>query len=127
MPLTLVRDDQGREVTVEVTFLQRRVEARLWRVQVGRVPVYLLDSNPPTNEPVDRVITSRLYGGDLDMRIRQELLLGIGGYRALVKLNLEPTVCHMNEGHSAFLAVERIRLLMQSANLTFAGAREAMA
>ncbi|HZN58674.1 MAG TPA: alpha-glucan family phosphorylase [Planctomycetota bacterium] len=127
MPLTLVRDDQGREVTVEVTFLQRRVEARLWRVQVGRVPVYLLDSNLPTNEPVDRVITSRLYGGDLDMRIRQELLLGIGGYRALVKLNLEPTVCHMNEGHSAFLAVERIRLLMQSANLTFAEAREAMA
>ncbi len=127
MPMTLVRDEEGREVTAEVSFLQRRVEARLWRIQVGRVSLYLLDSNLPSNEPIDRAITSRLYGGDLDMRIRQEILLGIGGTRALTKLGYEPTVCHMNEGHSAFLALERIRVLMQKAGLTFAEAREAMA
>ncbi len=127
MPMTLTRDDEGSEVTVEVHFLGRRVEARIWRLQVGRVPLFLLDSNLPTNEPMDRMITSRLYGGDLDMRIRQEILLGIGGIRALLKLGIEPTVCHMNEGHSAFLALERIRLLMQKAGLSFAEAREAMA
>ncbi|HVR76323.1 MAG TPA: alpha-glucan family phosphorylase [Planctomycetota bacterium] len=127
MPLTLLRDDEGREITVEVNFLQRRVEARLWRLEVGRVSLFLLDANIASNDPIDRMITSRLYGGDLDMRIRQEILLGIGGIRALTKLKNEPTVCHMNEGHSAFLALERIRLLMQKAGLTFAEAREAMA
>jgi starch phosphorylase len=127
MPLSLVRDEEGREVTVEVSILQRRVEARVWKIQIGRVPLYLLDSNLGANDPVDRTITSRLYGGDLDMRIRQEILLGIGGIRALYKLGQEPTVCHMNEGHSAFLALERIRLLMQKAGLTFAEAREVMA
>jgi starch phosphorylase len=108
MPMTLVRDQEGRELTVEVSFLGRRVEARTWKIQVGRVPVYVLDSNLPANDPVDRGITSKLYGGDLDMRMRQEILLGIGGVRALAKLGYEPTVCHMNEGHSAFLALERI-------------------
>ncbi len=127
MPASLVRDEEGREVTVDVHFLGRRVEARIWKLEVGRVPLHLLDSNLPSNEPMDRAITSRLYGGDLDMRIRQELLLGIGGIRALLKLGVEPTVCHMNEGHSAFLALERIRLLMQKAGLSFVEAREAMA
>ncbi|MBI4606106.1 MAG: alpha-glucan family phosphorylase [Planctomycetes bacterium] len=127
LPMTLVRDEGGREVTTEVSFHGRRMEAKLWRLQVGRVSVYLLDSNVASNDPSDRMVTSRLYGGDLDMRIRQEILLGIGGIRALMKLGYEPTVCHMNEGHSAFLALERIRLHMQRDGLSFAEAREAMA
>lgn len=126
MPLSPLRDDRGRDVTIEVALPGRRVEARIWRIQVGRLALYMLDSNLPSNEARDREITARLYGGDLDMRIRQEILLGIGGMRALHKIGYEPTVCHMNEGHSAFLAVERIRLLMQKAGLSFAEAREAV-
>jgi len=71
---------------------------------VGRVPLFLLDTNLPENRKEDRDITDQLYGGDLEMRLKQEILLGIGGYRALEALGIEPTVCHMNEGHSAFLA-----------------------
>jgi starch phosphorylase len=127
LPLTLVRDADGQEVTAEVTVLGRRVDLRIWNLQVGRVSLFLLDSNVPSNDPQDRAITSRLYGGDLDTRIRQEIVLGIGGIRALHALGHEPTVCHMNEGHSAFLGLERIRLLMQRAGLTFAEAKEATA
>ncbi|TMQ33570.1 MAG: glycosyltransferase family 1 protein [Planctomycetota bacterium] len=93
-------------------------------VPFGRVPVYLLDTNIPQNSAEDRQITGRLYGGDNDMRIRQEMVLGIGGLRALHALGKVPTVCHMNEGHSAFGALERIRLLMEEHNLNFAAARE---
>lgn len=127
MPMALVLDPHGREVTVELSLLGRRVVARVWKIQVGRVPLYLLDSNLSANDPEDRAITSKLYGGNAEMRIRQEILLGIGGIRALAKLGYEPTVCHMNEGHSAFLAVERIRMLMEKAGLDFSEAREAMA
>src|SRR5512134_1582753 len=97
----------------------RRVLGQIWRVQIGRVPLYLLDTNLEENAPEDREITTRLYGGDQDMRIRQEVLLGIGGFRALRLLGIEPTVCHMNEGHAAFLALERIRLLMEEHHLRF--------
>ena len=84
-------------------------------MQVGRVPLYLLDTNIDANSrPEDRDLTDQLYGGDREMRIRQEILLGIGGYRALQALGLQPTVYHMNEGHSAFLALEHIRHLMQT-------------
>ena len=76
---------------------------RIWRIQVGRVPLYLLDTNIPQNRPEDRGITARLYGGDHDMRIRQEMILGIGGVRALRALGKTPTVCHMNEGHCGVL------------------------
>ena len=78
--------------------------AQIWRVQVGRVTLYLLDTNLAANRPEDRDITDQLYGGDLEMRMKQEILLGIGGHRALEALGLAPTVYHMNEGHSAFLA-----------------------
>jgi starch phosphorylase len=125
MPMTLVRDEHGGEVTIHIELPRRRVAARLWRLEVGRVQLYLLDSNLAANEPFDREITSRLYGGDLDMRIRQEILLGIGGIRALKRLGYSPTVCHMNEGHSAFLALERMRLLMAREKLSFEEAREA--
>ena len=88
-------------------------------MDVGRVKLYLLDTNIPANpRPEDRAISAQLYGGDNDTRIRQEIVLGIGGMRALHALGLKPTVFHMNEGHSAFLAVERIRLLMREGRLT---------
>ena len=99
--------------------------AQVWRVDVGRVPLYLLDTNVPENPlPEDRDITDQLYGGDLEMRLKQEILLGIGGYRALEALGVEPGVFHMNEGHSAFLALERVHRLMERKRLSFAEARE---
>ncbi|MCS6953930.1 MAG: alpha-glucan family phosphorylase, partial [Bryobacteraceae bacterium] len=111
-------------VTVELR-CGRVVTAQVWRAQVGRVPLYLLDTNIAANShPEDRDITDQLYGGDLEMRLKQEILLGIGGYRALEALGLEPTVFHMNEGHSAFLALEHVRRLMERYGLKFAEARQ---
>jgi starch phosphorylase len=92
-------------------------------VDVGRLKLFLLDTNVPENKPEYRRITERLYGGDLEMRIEQEILLGIGGYRVLESLGLEPTVYHMNEGHSAFLGIERIVRLMETRHLSFHQAR----
>jgi starch phosphorylase len=110
---------------VEVQYPGRRVTAHIWKAQVGRVPLYLLDTNVPANPKAeDRDLTDQLYGGDGDMRLKQEILLGIGGYRALEVLGLEPTVYHMNEGHSAFLALERVARLMETRGLSFAEARE---
>jgi starch phosphorylase len=125
LPLTLERQLSGAPLLIEVQYPGRVVSAQVWRAQVGRVPLYLLDTNIEGNRPDDRDITDQLYGGDDELRIRQEVLLGIGGIRALEALGLRPTVCHMNEGHSAFLALERIRLLMEEHSLTFAEAREA--
>ena len=106
-----------------IDLADRKIDVQVWKVNVGRIPLYLLDSNLASNRPEDRKITSQLYGGDLDMRIRQEILLGIGGYRALQALGLKPTVYHMNEGHSAFLGLEHIQRLMETEQLTFAQAR----
>lgn len=126
LPLTLERHPDGKPVLVEVPFPNRTIKARIWRAQVGRVPLYLLDSNIPDNpDKADQDITDQLYGGDLEMRMRQEILLGIGGFRALAALGLTPSVYHLNEGHSAFLVLERIRHLMEVQNLSFAEAREA--
>ncbi len=125
LPVTLERQLSGAPLLIELEYPGRWVKAQVWRAQVGRVPLYLLDTNIECNRPEDRDITDQLYGGDDDMRIRQEILLGIGGLRALRALGLQPTVCHMNEGHSAFLALERIRLLMEEQGLSFAEAREA--
>jgi starch phosphorylase len=126
LPITLERDDAGQPLTVEIQLPGRSVTAQIWRVQVGRVPLYLLDTNIPQNtRPQDRDITDQLYGGDQDLRIKQEILLGVGGYRALEALGLTPTVYHMNEGHSAFLGLEHIRQLMEDHGLTFQQAREA--
>ena len=127
MPIEKIRDAEGEPVRVHVYIGERDVTARIWRVQVGRVPLYLLDTNIEANDPRDRDLTSRLYGGDLDMRIRQEILLGIGGSRALHALGIEPTVCHMNEGHSAFMALERARRLMVEHGASFAETQEATA
>ena len=125
-PATLVKDEDGRPVEVNVPIDHQTLAAQIWLVNVGRVSLYLLDADVPANPPEFRAITSRLYGGDAQHRIRQEILLGIGGLRALRALGLTPTVCHMNEGHAAFLALERIRQTMADHKLTYAEAREAV-
>ncbi len=127
LPLIPENTPDGKPIQISVPFPGREVYARIWRIQVGRVPLYLLDTNVPQNTPEDREITGQLYGGDQDMRIRQEMILGIGGIRALRALGVPPSVCHMNEGHSAFLALERIRILMEEQHLTFDEAREVVA
>lgn len=125
LPLTLERDAAGKPLTVDLPYPGRTVVAQIWRVQVGRVALYLLDTNVSPNAPEDRSITHQLYGGDNEMRLKQEIALGIGGYRALKKLQITPAVYHMNEGHSAFLGLERLRRLMDTEKLTFHEAWEA--
>lgn len=119
MPLTLERNSDGSPLTIEVPHPGKPVVAQIWRCQVGRNRLVLLDTDLLVNSPRDREIVSKLYGGDREMRIRQELVLGIGGTRALRALGIVPTVCHMNEGHSAFQALERIRQSMQETGLGF--------
>jgi len=119
MPVTPIRREDGSPLTVEVQYPNRSVTARVWHVQVGRIDLYLLDANVPENTPEDRQITAQLYGGDQEMRIRQEVLLGIGGVRMLQALDIHPKAYHMNEGHSAFLSLERIRNLMHNKGLHF--------
>jgi starch phosphorylase len=114
LPVFPELDDSGQPQLVSVGLPGREVFARLWRVQVGRVPLYLLDSNVELNQPSDRDLTARLYTSDLELRISQEIVLGIGGVRALRTLGYNPAVWHMNEGHSAFLNLERIRELIDS-------------
>ncbi|HEU0264134.1 MAG TPA: alpha-glucan family phosphorylase, partial [Geobacterales bacterium] len=126
LPLHLERAENGTPLTVEVELPGRKVKLHIWRVQVGRIPLYLLDANLEENGVEDREITAQLYGGDQDMRIRQEIVLGIGGIRALKALGLPPDVCHMNEGHAAFLALERIRCQMTERGIGFHEAREAV-
>ncbi len=118
MPVIPLYDENARPLIVEVELPKRTVAARLWKVQVGRVSLYLMDTNVSTNNPTDQQLTSRLYTSDLDVRISQEILLGIGGVRVLRKLNYSPDVWHMNEGHSAFLVLERIRELV-AGGMTF--------
>ncbi len=127
LPITQMLDDKKAPITIEIQYPEGMIKAYIWKVQVGRNSLYLLDANVPSNRPEDREITARLYGGDQDMRVRQEVLLGIGGMRALTALGYKPTVCHMNEGHSAFLSLERIRVLMDEEKLTFPEARELVA
>lgn len=114
LPIRLVPD-----VKIQVAFPHRSVAAQVWSVDIGRLKLYLLDTNTPENPPEDRKITYQLYGGDLEMRLKQEILLGIGGYRALEAIGVSPTVYHMNEGHSAFLGLERVVRLMEKQNLSF--------
>jgi starch phosphorylase len=124
LPLTLQRDEQGDPIFVQVTYPGREVHAQIWRADVGRVQLYLLDTNIGVNSQEDQNIADYLYGGDGELRLKQEIMLGIGGVRALKALGIHPTVYHMNEGHSAFLSLERVRALMQERDLTFAQAQE---
>jgi starch phosphorylase len=123
-PATAATDPDGNEVLIGVDLPGRRVYAKVWKLQVGRIPLYLLDTDVDFNSPADRVLAARLYGGDIDMRIAQEIMLGIGGVRALRALHIDPAVWHMNEGHSAFMGLERARELIAEHGLSFAEARE---
>lgn len=125
-PLSQVLGENGAPVTIVLPVGEREVRVQIWRCQVGRVPLFLLDADIPQNDPRDREITYRLYGGDDEMRIRQEVILGIGGVRALAAIGQTPDVCHMNEGHAAFLAVEQIHQRRKDGNLDFGEAREAV-
>ena len=112
MPIIAIVDDKEKPLTISVKLPDRVVSARVWMLQVGRVSLYLLDSNVPQNSVNDRQLTSRLYSSDLEIRISQEMLLGMGGVRALRKLGYKPDLWHMNEGHSAFLTLENVRELI---------------
>ncbi len=126
LPLLESRGPDGEPVTITVEYPAGAVHAKVWEVKVGRITLYLLDTNLPINSrPEDRDITDQLYGGDNDTRLRQEIMLGIGGLRALRAVGVEPTVCHMNEGHASFMALERIRIRMAEEGMSFAQAREA--
>jgi len=124
LPIEPMRYTDGSPVHIRVDLPDNAVFCKLWRANVGRVPLYLLDTNLQENAPADRDITSKLYGSGTDLRIKQEIVLGIGGVRALAALNISPTVFHMNEGHSAFLALERIRTLLETTHLNFDEARQ---
>src|SRR5688572_10652436 len=114
LPLTLVKSDDDKPLRIEVLIRERNVLAQVWRAAVGRVTLYLLDTNIPENVETDRWVTGHLYGGDRETRIVQEMLLGIGGVRLLRKLGVTPHVFHLNEGHSAFLTLELAREVIQS-------------
>ena len=118
-PVHRVRNAAGDWVKVSVRLPERDVTVALWQCQVGRVPLYLLDTNLPENRHEDRQITRNLYGGDVETRIQQEIILGIGGVRALAAMGIRPTVCHINEGHAAFLALERMRQFIEEKNISF--------
>jgi glycogen phosphorylase len=126
LPLYMERRD-GKPVRVKVPHPGREVLAQVWRADVGRVPLFLLDTNLEENRPEDRDITDQLYGGDLELRLRQEIVLGIGGVRALAALGLDPPIYHMNEGHSALTAVERTRRHVGVGGIGFDAALEASA
>ena len=122
LPITLIANKDGLPLLVELTIRERPVRAQIWQAQVGRIPLYLLDTNIEANDETDRWVTGHLYGGDRETRIVQEMLLGIGGVRLLRQLEIEPHVFHLNEGHSAFLTIELARELVQSGGLTFSEA-----
>ena len=119
LPITPLRKPNGEWLRLEVALPGYSVWLRAWQVQVGRVKLYLLDSNDVANYPAHRGITSELYGGGLELRLKQELLLGIGGWRLLRALDIEPEVCHLNEGHAAFAVLERARTFMDETGRPF--------
>ncbi len=126
LPVTLERDGKEEPITIDVPLEDRNLKVRVWRIQVGQVPLFMLDTNTVLNREEDRNITSYLYGGDKYLRLKQEIVLGIGGVRALLRLGIRPSVLHMNEGHSAFAILERIRLRMEEDRLSFQEGREAV-
>ncbi|MCK5851375.1 MAG: alpha-glucan family phosphorylase, partial [Kiritimatiellae bacterium] len=124
MPVKKVKDKNGKPLTIGVQYPERIVNAQIWSVDIGRIKLYLLDSNLESNSAQDRRITENLYGGGLETRISQEIMLGIGGFKALRAMEIEPTICHMNEGHAAFMALERIRQFKEDKQMTFEEAFE---
>jgi starch phosphorylase len=127
LPIQPVDDGPGKPLTVHIELPGRRLAAQIWKAQVGRVPLYLLDTNIAENTPDDRQVTGALYGGDRELRIQQEILLGIGGMRALHALGIRPTVCYLNEGHSAYLGPERTRMIMEELGFSYHEAQQVAA
>ena len=125
-PATPATGPDGSEIMINVDLPGRRIYAKVWKIQVGRIPLYLMDTDVAPNAPHDRELSARLYSGDHEMRISQEIVLGIGGVRTLRALGITPSAWHLNEGHAAFLNLERCRELVVS-GLTFNEAREAVA
>jgi starch phosphorylase len=119
LPIMPLREPNGEWLRLELEFLGYSLWLRTWQVQVGRVKLYLLDSNDPANSPINSCITSELYGGGQDLRLKQELVLGVGGWRLLKALGIEPEVCHLNEGHAAFVVLERAQSFMEKTGRSF--------
>lgn len=119
LPMEPARDAKGRAINIEIDTTEGRLHAKVWLMRVGRVPLYLLDCDVDGNKPEDRELTSRLYGGDTRTRIRQELVLGVGGVKALRALGISPGCYHLNEGHSAFAPLEVIRQRMEDDGVSF--------
>jgi len=119
-----VRDENGKWITVSIAMPGRNIHARIWKVEVGRTDLFLLDADFEDNLKQDRTITHHLYGGDIENRFKQEMLLGIGGIRALNILGIEPDLFHINEGHAAFIGLERLRELIHEEKLSFSDATE---
>ena len=124
LPIAPVYGENGEWLTTSIAFPGRNITARIWKVAVGRTDLYLLDTDYEANIPEDRQVTHHLYGGDWENRLKQELLLGIGGIRALRKLNINPQVYHCNEGHAAFIGLERLCEYVQNYDLSFSEAME---
>ncbi len=124
LPIHPVKNDKNEDFIINVKFLNRTIYLKVWKINVGRIALYLLDSDIEENIPEDREITLKLYGGDQDMRIRQEIVLGMGGVKFLKEYGLTPTLYHMNEGHSAFLTLELIKDTIREKQVSFDIARD---
>ncbi|MHB8580882.1 MAG: alpha-glucan family phosphorylase, partial [Ignavibacteriaceae bacterium] len=124
LPMKLVMNEKNEPLMLSVRLVEREVFFQVWKIQVGRISLFLLDTNVQKNNETDRKIIETLYGGNVETRIQQEIILGIGGIRTMHALGIIPAVCHMNEGHSAFLSLERIRYAIQNDGLSFNEAKE---
>lgn len=124
LPLELMRDNSGSTIYIEFNFPGRVVKARIWKAQIGRIPLYLLDTDTSLNNEEDRTITHQLYGGNWENRLKQEIILGLGSIRMLEKINVQADIYHLNEGHAGFLSLERLRKLVSRDNLSFDEALE---
>ena len=124
LPMTIVKDENGEDLVINIKMPKRKLYLKVWQINVGRVKLYLLDSDHDLNHEEDRNVTLRLYGGDQDMRIRQEIVLGMGGVNLLKTLGLNPIIYHMNEGHSAFLTLEIIKNIIKEKKVSFEIARD---
>ena len=124
LPIHPVKNEKGEDLTIFVKFPKRRLYLKVWQINVGRIKLYLLDSDIDKNNPEDRDVTLRLYGGDQEMRIRQEIVLGIAGVRLLKELGLNATIYHMNEGHSSFLTLEIMKNIIEEKHVSFEVAKD---
>ncbi|MGA6926950.1 MAG: alpha-glucan family phosphorylase [Desulfosarcina sp.] len=124
LPLSKQKDDDGNDLIIRVAGGGGEIHSQVWKIRIGRIPLILLDTNLPQNTPEIRSITARLYSGEQHVRLAQEVLLGIGGMRALDALGIHPTICHLNEGHCAFVGIERLRQIMERYRIDLETARE---